>query len=77
MAHRRPDRPGDRQHRQPRNLDLEPLNLAPGTVVHAEVRDPVGPNGIDWVRNPSTNNSATDSGLQRPALRADAHVDGR
>ena len=47
----------------PRNLDLEPLNLAPGTVVHAEVRDPVGPNGIDWVRNPSTNNTSTDSGF--------------
>ena len=46
-----------------RNLDLEPLNLAPGTVVHAEVRDPVGPSGIDWVRNPSANNSATDSGF--------------
>ena len=46
-----------------RNLDLEPLNLAPGTVVHAEVRDPVGPDGIDWVRNPSTNNAATDSGF--------------
>ena len=45
-----------------RSLDLEPLNLAPGTVVHVEARDPVGPNGIDWVRNPSTNNSATDSG---------------
>src|ERR1700754_3275841 len=39
-----------------RNLDLEPLNLAPGTVVHAEIRDPVGPTGLDWVRNPSTNN---------------------
>ncbi|RKQ87099.1 IgA peptidase M64 [Solirubrobacter pauli] len=46
-----------------RNLDLEPLNLAPGTTVYAEVRDPVGPDGIDWVRNPSTNNSATDSGF--------------
>ena len=46
-----------------RNLDLEPLNLAPGTVVHAEVRDPVGPDGIDWVRNPSTNNSSSDSGF--------------
>ena len=31
--------------------------------MHAEVRDPVGPNGIDWVRNPSTNNAATDSGF--------------
>ncbi len=49
-----------------RNLDLEPLNLAPGTVLHAEVRDPVGPTGIDWVRNPSTNNSATDSGFNGP-----------
>src|SRR3954454_1866575 len=45
-----------------RNLALEPLNLAPGTVVWAEVRDPVGPSGIDWVRNPSANNAATDSG---------------
>ena len=49
-----------------RNLDLEPLNLAPGTVVWAEARDPVGPNGNDWVRNPSTNNSATDSGYNGP-----------
>ena len=31
--------------------------------MHAEVRDPVGPDGIDWVRNPSTNNAATDSGF--------------
>jgi hypothetical protein len=46
-----------------RNLDLEPLNLAPGTVVYAEVRDPVGPSGTDWVRNPSTNNAAADSGF--------------
>jgi hypothetical protein len=46
-----------------RNLDLEPLNLAPGTVVWSEVRDPVGPSGIDWVRNPSANNGATDSGF--------------
>jgi len=46
-----------------RNLDLEPLNLPAGTVVHAEVRDPVGPDGEDWVRNPSTNNTATDSGF--------------
>ena len=45
-----------------RNLDLEPLNLAPGTVVYAEVRDPVGPDGIDWVRNPSANNGSSDSG---------------
>jgi hypothetical protein len=49
-----------------RNLDLEPLNLAPGTVVHAEVRDPVGPSGTDWVRNPSTNNAAADSGFNGP-----------
>lgn len=46
-----------------RNLDLEPLNLAPGTVVWAEVRDPVGPSGTDWVRDPSANNAATDSGF--------------
>ena len=46
-----------------RNLDLEPLNLAPGTVVFAEVRDPVGPSGTDWVRNPSANNAAADSGF--------------
>jgi len=45
------------------NLDLEPLNLAPGTVVWAEVRDPVGPTGTDWVRNPSSNNAAADSGF--------------
>ena len=45
-----------------RNLDLEPLNLAAGTVVWAEARDPVGPTGTDWVRNPSTNNATTDSG---------------
>jgi hypothetical protein len=45
------------------NLDLEALNLPAGTVVSAEVRDPVGPDGIDWVRNPSTNNSAPDSGF--------------
>jgi hypothetical protein len=30
--------------------------------VHVEVRDPVGPDGIGWVRNPSTNNASTDSG---------------
>ena len=60
-----------------RNLDLEPLNLAPGTVVCAEVRDPVGPTGIDWVRNPSTNNARHGLRLQRAALRADADVDGR
>ncbi len=46
-----------------RNLDLEPLNLPAGTVVFAEVRDPVGPSGTDWVRNPSTNNAAADSGF--------------
>ena len=45
-----------------RNLDLEPLDLEPGTVVHVEVRDPVGPDGTDWVRNPSTGNSTTNSG---------------
>ena len=49
-----------------RNLDLEPLNLAAGTVVWAEARDPVGPTGTDWVRNPSTNNAATDSGYNGP-----------
>jgi hypothetical protein len=49
-----------------RSLDLEPLNLAPGTVVHAEIRDPVGPDGIDWVRNPSTGNSSTNSGFNGP-----------
>src|SRR5262245_33890944 len=49
-----------------RNLDLEPLNLTPGTVVHVEVRDPVGPDGIDWVRNPSTVNTSTNSGYNGP-----------
>jgi hypothetical protein len=49
-----------------RHLDLEPLNLAPGTVVHVEARDPVGPDGIDWVRNPSTSNTATNSGFNGP-----------
>ncbi|WP_026877272.1 M64 family metallopeptidase [Jiangella gansuensis] len=49
-----------------RNLDLGALDLEPGTVVHVEVRDPVGPDGIDWVRNPSTNNTATDSGYNGP-----------
>src|SRR5262245_30284250 len=49
-----------------RNLDLEPLNLAPGTVVHVEVRDPVGPDGLDWVRNPSTGNTSTNSGYNGP-----------
>jgi hypothetical protein len=49
-----------------RSRDLEPLSLAPGTVVHVEVRDPVGPDGMDWVRNPSTGNSSTDSGYNGP-----------
>ncbi|WP_347589265.1 M64 family metallopeptidase [Streptomyces sp. B6B3] len=49
-----------------RYLDLAELDLEPGTVVHAEVRDPVGPDGIDWVRNPSTGSSATDSGYNGP-----------
>lgn len=49
-----------------RNLDLEPLDLAPGTVVHVEARDPIGPDGIDWVRNPSTGNSSTNSGYNGP-----------
>jgi len=48
------------------SLDLEPLALPAGTVVRVEVRDPVGPDGIDWVRNPSTGNSATDSGYEGP-----------
>ena len=66
-----------------RNLDLEPLNLPAGTVVYAEVRDPVGPDGIDWVRNPSTNNTATDSGFNgsrfvqsRTFTVGDTHRDG-
>ncbi|MBB5785466.1 M64 family metallopeptidase [Jiangella mangrovi] len=45
-----------------RHLDLGALGLEPGTTVHVEVRDPVGPDGIDWVRNPSTATSATNSG---------------
>ncbi|NEE00221.1 M64 family metallopeptidase [Phytoactinopolyspora halotolerans] len=49
-----------------RDLDLGELDVAPGTVVHVEVRDPVGPDGIDWVRNPSTGSSATDSGYNGP-----------
>ncbi|MFK3985094.1 M64 family metallopeptidase [Micromonospora sp. NPDC050397] len=49
-----------------RSLDLEPLDLPAGTVVHVEVRDPVGPDGTDWVRNPSTNNTASDSGFNGP-----------
>ncbi len=50
----------------PRNLDLEPLNLPAGTVVSAEVRDPVGPSGTDWVRNPSTGNTSTNAGFNGP-----------
>jgi hypothetical protein len=49
-----------------RSLDLGDLDVAPGTVVHVEVRDPVGPDGRDWVRNPSTGNSSTDSGYNGP-----------
>jgi IgA Peptidase M64 len=49
-----------------RSLDLGSLDVAPGTVVHVEVRDPVGPDGRDWVRNPSTGNSSTDSGYNGP-----------
>jgi hypothetical protein len=49
-----------------RSLDLGPLDLPAGTVVHVEVRDPVGPDGIDWVRNPSTGNTATNSGHNGP-----------
>jgi hypothetical protein len=49
-----------------RSLDLDPLDLPAGTVVHVEVRDPVGPDGIDWVRNPSTGNAATNSGYNGP-----------
>jgi hypothetical protein len=45
---------------------LETRGLAPGTVVSVEVRDPVGPAGTDWVRNPSTGNSPTDSGYNGP-----------
>ena len=48
------------------SLDLGELDVAPGTVVAAEARDPVGPNGLDWVRNPSTNNTSTDSGYNGP-----------
>ncbi|HEX9823550.1 MAG TPA: M64 family metallopeptidase, partial [Actinomycetota bacterium] len=49
-------------------LDLDTLEPPPGlgTLVHVEVRDPVGPDGIDWVRNPSTGSSATDSGYNGP-----------
>ncbi|HEU4349645.1 MAG TPA: hypothetical protein VFR35_17860, partial [Actinoplanes sp.] len=49
-----------------RSLDLDPLDLPAGTVVHVEVRDPVGPAGIDWVRNPSTGNTSTNSGYNGP-----------
>ncbi|MGK5740274.1 M64 family metallopeptidase [Micromonospora sp. URMC 103] len=49
-----------------RDLDLAPLDLPAGTVVHVEVRDPVGPDGTDWVRNPSTGNTATNSGYNGP-----------
>lgn len=49
-----------------RSLDLDSLDLDPGTVVHVEVRDPVGPDGIDWVRNPSTGSSSTNSGYNGP-----------
>jgi hypothetical protein len=45
---------------------LETRGLAAGTVVSVEVRDPVGPAGIDWVRNPSTGNAPTDSGYNGP-----------
>jgi hypothetical protein len=47
-------------------LDLEPLALPAGAVVSLEVRDPVGPDGVDWVRNPSMNNAAADSGFNGP-----------
>ncbi|AYY14715.1 peptidase M64 [Actinobacteria bacterium YIM 96077] len=49
-----------------RYLDLSEVDVQPGTSIHVEVRDPVGPDGIDWVRNPSTGNSATDSGYNGP-----------
>ncbi|CAM3469326.1 M64 family metallopeptidase [Isoptericola cucumis] len=49
-----------------RSLDLAGLDLEPGTVLHVEARDPVGPDGLDWVRNPSTNNTTTDSGYNGP-----------
>jgi hypothetical protein len=49
-----------------RNLELGPLDLEPGTVVHVEARDPVGPDGTDWVRNPSSGNSSTNSGYNGP-----------
>src|SRR5688500_4641974 len=49
-----------------RSLDHDPLDLPAGTVVHVEVRDPVGPDGIDWVRNPSNGNTSTNSGFNGP-----------
>lgn len=49
-----------------RSLALSALGLPAGTVVSVEVRDPVGPDGIDWVRNPSAGDSATDSGFNGP-----------
>jgi len=49
-----------------RSLDLGSRNVAPGTVVQVEVRDPVGPDGLDWVRNPSTGNTSTNSGYNGP-----------
>jgi hypothetical protein len=49
-----------------RSLDLDPLDLPAGAVVSVEVRDPVGPDGIDWVRNPSTGNTSTNSGFNGP-----------
>lgn len=49
-----------------RSLDLDPLDLPAGTIVSVEVRDPVGPDGIDWVRNPSTGNTSTNSGYNGP-----------
>jgi len=49
-----------------RSLDLDPLDLPAGTIVQVEVRDPVGPDGLDWVRNPSNGNSPTNSGFSGP-----------
>lgn len=49
-----------------RNLELGALDLPPGTVMHVTVRDNVGPDGTDWVRNPSTGNSTTNSGYNGP-----------
>ena len=45
-----------------RSVDVAALGLEPGTRLSVEVRDPVGPDGTDWVRNPSANNTTTDSG---------------